>query len=110
MAVHSATADRFLDEIFTSAVDRTAETKAATEAAMKAKVLDAVVGDVEASLNPSEVVVKDLVSGFLLPEVDRRRAVGSDDVAERRYLDAAHSVVVHAVKDVQSVLIAQGSK
>lgn len=56
MSVHSATADRFLDEIFFNAITVNAEAKAADQAAIKARVLDTVVQGVEAKLDTSDVI------------------------------------------------------
>jgi hypothetical protein len=55
MSVHNATADRFLDEIFSNAIITTAESKAGEQAAIKARVLDTVVQNVEAKLDTANV-------------------------------------------------------
>lgn len=105
MSVHRATADRYLSEIFDQAVDTTVDRNASHQASVKAHVLDAMVESIENDYNDPEVVVMDLLSTFLIPEVDRRKRQSTDDIASRRYVDASHSAVLSAIGDVHSRLL-----
>lgn len=98
MAVHASSTSRALDELFTAAVEAVSGRVARREAGLKHQVLDRAVDDLEDGADDAEKVVQDLVSSFVLPEVDRRTAQRADVMEGRRYLNAAHDTVQSVVE------------
>jgi len=106
MEVHQRTADRYLNGLFEVAVDTAAEQQAERLSLIKAQVLDLMIEAIEQECNSPETIVEDLVSAFILPEVERRKNNGIEDVTTRRFLEAAHRVT-YAMVDQASNLAAQ---
>merc|ERR1711862_204979 len=77
MGVHQGTVDSYLEEVLTNTVEQAAQSRALTEARLKAAKINQVVDTLEASVQEPEVVVRELVHSFNLPHVQR-------EVAKRR--------------------------
>jgi len=73
MGVHQGTVDSYLQNIFSKTIDKTSSLQALEEAKLKAEKLNKFIDNVEARKNKPEVVIKDLVSSFLIPDVERKQ-------------------------------------
>merc|ERR1719247_325105 len=69
MGVHQGTVDSYLEEVLTNTVEQAAQSRALTEARLKAAKINQVVDTLEASVQEPEVVVRELVHSFNLPHV-----------------------------------------
>lgn len=72
MSVHQGTVDSYLQNIFGKTIDKTSSQQAFQEAKLKAQTLNKFIDKVEAKKNKPEVMIKDLVSSFLIPDVQRK--------------------------------------
>lgn len=73
MGVHQGTVDSYLQNIFGKTIDKTSSLQAFEEAKLKAQTLNKFIDKVEAKKNKPEVLIKDLVSSFLIPDVERKQ-------------------------------------
>lgn len=102
MGVHTSTVDLYLDELFVNAVNKVAGTKAKREAGLKSGVLNPIMNDLEEKQNSAPDVAKDLVSSFLIPEVERLHSAREVLVEERRYETAATNAVQEVVQKMSA--------
>ncbi len=73
MAVHQGSVDSYLQNIITHTVDTTSSVQAYAEAKLKAQTLNNFIDKMEERRNKPEVLIKDLVSSFLIPDVQRKK-------------------------------------
>lgn len=104
LRVHQGTADTFLDEAFQDAIEDESKKQAVVEVKVQRGALAPIVDKLEAARNDPDVVVRDLVASFLLPEVERHRVQHRIQLEERRFVDAAHKSIYQVVKDVEAQL------
>jgi hypothetical protein len=102
MAVHSSTADRFLDEVFEVSAKAVAAKQATVEASINARVLGDITSELEDKDNGADQVAQDLVKALVLPEVERLVEVRKDQVESRRFEDAATFAAQVVVQEVAS--------
>ncbi len=73
MQVHQGTVDSYLQNIVVNTIDNTSSLQAYEEAKLKVQTLNNFLDKVEERRNKPEVFIKDLVSSFLIPDVQRKK-------------------------------------
>lgn len=73
MGVHQGSVDSYLQNIITNTIDNTSSLQAYEEAKLKVQTLNKFIDKVEERRNKPEVLIKDLVSSFLIPDVQRKK-------------------------------------
>lgn len=73
MSVHQGTVDSYLQNIMINTIDNTSSLQAYQEAKLKADTLNKFIDRMEERRNNPEVLIKDLVSSFLIPDVQRKK-------------------------------------
>lgn len=73
MSVHQGTVDSFLQGIVVNTIDTTSSLQAYEEAKLKAQTFNTFLDRIEERRNKPEVFIKDLVSSFLIPDVQRKK-------------------------------------
>ena len=73
MSVHQGSVDSYLQNVFSKTIDKTSSIQAFNEAQLKAQTLNKFIDRVESKKNKPEVLIKDLVSSFLIPDVQRKQ-------------------------------------
>merc|ERR1712217_405888 len=71
MGVHQGTVDSYLEDVLTNTVEQAVQSRALTEARLKAAKINKVVDTLEAAAQDPDVVVRELVHSFSLPHVQR---------------------------------------
>merc|ERR1712064_54261 len=89
MGVHQGTVDSYLEEVLANTVEQAAQSRALTEARLKAAKINQVVDTLEASVQDPEVVVRELVHSFMLPHVQREVVKRRIAVENKRFSEAA---------------------
>jgi len=74
-------------------VDDASAEQASKEARLKVKNINDFLDKVENKKNKPEVLIKDLVSSFLIPDVERQRLSRELQFEERKYLEAARKTI-----------------
>mmetsp|Transcript_2000 Transcript_2000/g.4511 ORF Transcript_2000/g.4511 Transcript_2000/m.4511 type:complete len:591 (-) Transcript_2000:95-1867(-) len=98
MGVHQGTVDSYLEEVLTSTVEQVAQSRALTEARLKASKINQVVDALEAAEQDPEVVVRELVHSFALPHVQREVVKHRIAVENKRFSEAAHGALGETYK------------
>ena len=73
MGVHQGSVDSYLQNIITNTIDNTSSLQAYEEAKLKVQTLNKFIDRAEEKRNKPEVLIKDLVSSFLIPDVQRKK-------------------------------------
>lgn len=98
MAVNRESADAYVAEVTQLAIESLASKRSVVEATVKNELISAVKKQIDGDQSVIREAVTNLVTGFLLPEVDRRRRLREAQVEENKYIHAAHETVLDAVK------------
>ena len=93
MSVHQGSVDSYLQAIITKTIDNTSSLQAYQEAKLKVKTINEFLDNVEKKKNQPEVIIKDLVSSFLIPDVERKKVEREVQFKERRFLEAARKTI-----------------
>ena len=96
MKVHQGSVDSYLQAIVTKTVDNTSSLQAYQEAKLKVKTINEFLDKVEKKRNQPEVIIKVLVSSFLIPDVERKKVERELQFKERRFLEAARKTIKQA--------------
>ena len=99
MSVHQGTVDSYLQNIFCNTIDKTSSLQALEEAKLKAQTLIKFIDKVESSKNKPEVLIKDLVSSFLIPDVERKQVQKKLQFEEKKFLEAARKTIQTSVSN-----------
>merc|ERR1719240_735990 len=102
MNVHQTTVDSYLEEVLTTTVDQAAKSRALTEARVKAAKVNHVVDRLEQTYQDEATTVRELVSSFLLPHVQREQLQRRLKVEEQRFSRAALQGLETAMGEVYS--------
>lgn len=104
MGVHQSTVDSYLEEVLTSTVEQAAQSRALTEARLKAAKINQVVDTLEAATQEPEAVVRELVHNFMLPHVRREVVKRREAVESKRFSEAARCALDDTYLRVQEEL------
>jgi len=105
MGVHQGTVDSYLEEVLTNTVDQAAQSRALTEARLKAAKINSVVDALEASAQEPEVVVRELVHSFNLPHVQREVVQRRIALENKKYSEAASGALNETYKRVTESIV-----
>jgi len=73
MGAHQASVDSYLSGILSTTLDKATSERALQEASIKADKLNKIVDAIENKINTPQQVVKDIVSSFLIPDIQRAK-------------------------------------
>lgn len=93
MKVHQGSVDSYLQSVIMKTIDNTSSLQAYHEAKLKVSKINDFLDKVEKKSNKPEVVIKDLVSSFLIPDVERKKVERELQFKERRFLEAARKTI-----------------
>merc|ERR1711981_429467 len=104
MGVHQGTVDSYLEEVLTNTVEQAAQSRALTEARLKAAKINQVVDTLEASVQEPEVVVRELVHSFNLPHVQHEVVKRRVAVENKRFSEAARGALDETYRTVEQLM------
>jgi len=107
MGVHQGTVDSYLEEVLTNTVEQAAQSRALTEARLKATKINQVVDALEASEQEPEVVVRELVHSFNLPHVQHEVVKRRIAVENKRFSEAARGALDETYRTVEQLMTEQ---
>jgi C4-type Zn-finger protein len=85
-----------LQSILVDAVDQRAKDQAQDEAQLRVFHINRIVDNMEERNNQPHLIVKDLVSSFLMPEVQRQKIMRQIRAQEKRNMAAARGLLKEA--------------
>lgn len=93
--VHQSTVNTYLEDIIMGAIDKTAEEQARKEIQEQAEKINQIAYDMEKTRTrlQSEEIVAELVTSFLLPEVQKITVRENVKRSQRKHLLAAHRII-----------------
>ena len=98
VTTNQTTVDSYLTHLFTNAVRDASQQQALDEAYLRAYQINRLMDNIETRMNRPEVIVRDLVHSFLIPEIDRRRLRRGIALEEKRHLFTARKMIEEAAK------------
>merc|ERR1711879_341670 len=104
MGVHQGTVDSYLEDVLTNTVEQAAQSRALTEARLKAAKINSVVDTLEAAEQDKEVVVRELVHSFNLPHVQREVVKRRTAVENKRFSEAARGALDETYRTVEQLM------
>lgn len=104
MSVHQGRVDNYLQNIITSAVDNASTKQAYDEAILKVQKLNKIIDKMEQKKNKPEVIVKDLMSSFLIPDIQRRKVQRQVMFEQKRFMESARKAVQASVSQAGAKL------
>merc|ERR1719213_1005607 len=107
MGVHQGTVDSYLEDVLTDTVEQAAQSRALTEARLKAAKINQVVDRLEATAEEPDVVVRELVHSFQLPHVQREVAKRRVTVENKRFAEAARGALDATYAKVEQLMSEQ---
>ena len=102
MAVHRASANSFVDDIFASVVATDARATAENESSVKETRINTLVDKLEERHSTTGAIAGELVHGFLLPEVQRQAQRRVDELEESKFSNAARRALASVVDAVEA--------
>ena len=96
MSVHQGRVDNYLQNIITNAVDDASTKQAYDEAQLKVKRLNKIIDKMEEKRNKPQSIVKDLMSSFLIPDIQRRKIQRQVLFEQKRFMESARKAVSQA--------------
>ena len=97
MGVYQGTIDSYLQNIISNTIDNTSSMQAFEEAKLKVKTINQFLDKTEKKNNKPDTYVRDLVSSFLIPDVERKKIQRRLQFEERKYLEAARKTIQQSV-------------
>jgi hypothetical protein len=97
MSVHAGSVDSYLQNIVVGTIDAASSIQAYNEAKLKVKTINQFLDKNEQKRNKPEVLIKDLVSSFLIPDVQRKNLQRELQFEERKFLETARKTILLSV-------------
>lgn len=97
MSVHQGRVDNYLQNIISTAVDDAATKQAYDEAKLKVQRLNKVLDKMEQKSNKPETIVRDLMSSFLIPDIQRRKVQRQLQLEQKRFMESARKAIQSSV-------------
>jgi len=107
MKIHQQTVDTYLEDILLDSIEFSAGVQARNEVRRYADRVSLFVEEIDKNPNKSEgeeKILNNIVSGFLLPEVQKETLRQEKLNTQKKFLLAAHNIIYNATNEVQNSL------
>jgi len=105
MGVHQGTVDSWLMSVINETVDVTAKEQSTVELSLRSQYVNKIIDDLEYKANKPQLIIKDLLHSYMLPQVQREIAKKGFQRDNKRFGNAVNKVLSHLgdkiKKDVQ---------
>ena len=100
--VNQATMDSYINSLFTNTVNKVSKKQVIKEIEIKANKLNKIVDSIETKLvKEDDVRIRDLVSSFIIPEIERKKKTDQIELEEKRFLERAKVAIVTSLGNAQ---------
>lgn len=106
--VNQATMDSYINSLFTSTVNKVSKKQVIKEIEIKANKLNTIVDQIEGKLVKDDVRVRDLVSSFIIPEIERKKMTDQIELEEKRFIERAKAAINSSLKNAQTEYTKKG--
>lgn len=98
LQTNQSSMDSYINSLFASNVNKVSKKQVMREIEIKAKKLNTIVDKIEGMFIKDDITVKDLVSSFIIPEIDRKKVEDKVESEERRFIEQAKESIHLSVK------------
>jgi hypothetical protein len=111
LEVNQATMDSYLNSLFANTVNNVSRKQVMRELEIKANKLNKIVDEIENNLVKDDVKVRDLVSSFIIPEIERNKKEDKGNIIifyilveleEKRFIQKAQEAISETLKVVKN--------
>ena len=99
--VNQATMDSYINSLFTNTVNKVSKKQVIKEIEIKANKLNKIVDSIENKFVKDDVRIRDLVSSFIIPEIERKKKQDTLELEEKRFIERAKVAINTSLKNAQ---------
>ena len=101
LEVNQATMDSYINSLFTNTVNKVSKKQVIKEIEIKAKKLNTIVDKIEDKFVKDDVRIRDLVSSFIIPEIERKKKQDQIELEEKRFIERAKVAINTRKKNME---------
>ena len=102
LEVNQATMDSYINSLFTNTVNKVSKKQVIKEIEIKAKKLNTIVDKIEDKFVKDDVRIRDLVSSFIIPEIERKKKQDQIELEEKRFIERAKVAINTSLKNAEN--------
>ena len=99
--VNQATMDSYINSLFTNTVNKVSKKQIMKEIEIKANKLNKIVDSIENKFVKDDIKVRDLVSSFIFPEIERKKKQDQIELEEKRFIERAKVAINASLTNAQ---------
>lgn len=104
LETNKSTMDSYINSLLSGNVNKVSKKQVMREIEIKAKKLNTIVDMIESEFIKDDITVKDLVSTFIIPEIDRKKVEDKKELEEKRFIESAKDVIYTSMKTAKDKL------
>ena len=102
LEVNQATMDSYINSLFTNTVNKVSKKQVIKEIEIKAKKLNTIVDKIEDKFVKDDVRIRDLVSSFIIPEIERKKKQDQIELEEKRFIERAKVAINTSLRNAEN--------
>ena len=99
--VNQATMDSYINALFTNTVNKVSKKQVIKEIEIKANKLNKIVDAIENKFVKDDVRIRDLVSSFIIPEIERKKKQDQIELEEKRFIERAKVAINTSLRNAE---------
>ena len=99
--VNQATMDSYINSLFTNTVNKVSKKQVIKEIEIKANKLNKIVDAIENKFVKDDVRIRDLVSSFIIPEIERKKKQDQIELEEKRFIERAKVAINTSLRNAE---------
>lgn len=99
--INQGTMDSYINSLFTNTVNTVSKKQVNKEISIKAHKLNRIVDKIEKRFVKDDIVIRDLVSSFIIPEIVRKKNEDKNELEEKRFIERAKVAISSALDGAQ---------
>ena len=100
--VNQATMDSYINSLFTNTVNKVSKKQVIKEIEIKANKLNKIVDKIEDKFVKDDVRIRDLVSSFIIPEIERKKKQDQIELEEKRFIERAKVAINTSLRNAEN--------
>ncbi|MCQ2817984.1 MAG: hypothetical protein MJ252_12030 [archaeon] len=100
--VNQGTMDSYINSLFTNVVNKVSKKQVIKEIEIKADKLNRIVDKIEEKFVNDDVRIRDLVSSFIIPEIERKKKEDQIEQEEKRFIERAKVAISSSLANAQT--------
>lgn len=104
LETNQSTVDSYVNALLAGNVNKVSKKQVMKEIEIKANKLNTIVDKIEGAFIKDDIAVKDLVSSFIIPEIDRKKREDRVELEENRFIETAKNSIHLSMKTAKNKL------